>query len=244
MPEKIRLGNLPELLLPDADLALIAVEPPGEQLCDRALAAAGLPDDRRKRARRHKKIDSLQDPARSSAGKMNPGKPDRMRPVSDRLLPLLALREIQKGKDPVGSRHPVHRDMKIRPEPAKRQEKLRREEKNGDRPGQAHIPAQAPCDRGAHAGGRPPVGHDIHDRGGVQLHDENFHCNFPEMLRLRVHLLRLLRVRAVELQHGKSLEILEKAVAEARVDTPVARKKPLRDLLHDHDGERDERYKY
>ena len=123
-----------------------------------------------------------------------------------------------------------------------RNKKLRRQQQDGQSLPQTGLTAAAGKNREHHAQCRAAVGHEIHHHDGVQLHHQHLHGDFSEAFRLRVHFRRLPAVRAVDLQRGEALEILEEAVPERRVAVPVLPQQTLRDFLHQHDGHRNQRH--
>ena len=156
--------------------------------------------------------------------------------------PLPRLRKIQKRKDLVARRHTVHGDMKKRAEKTQRDKKFRRQQNEHQRSVYAHRTFHELRKSHDHPHCCPAVGDDIHHAGGVELHGQHLHGDPPEPLGFLVHLRRFHLIRTVDLQSSQSLEVFKEAVSQFRVYTPVFVQQPLRDLLHRHDGDRDQRH--
>ena len=85
------------------------------------------------------------------------------------------------------------------------------------------------------------VGQKVHDNDGIELHGQHFHGHDAEMLRLLIHLLMLVLVRLVDLERRHTLQVFQKGAAQLCVLVPVFCQYTLGDLLHHHDGTRNQR---
>ena len=61
------------------------------------------------------------------------------------------------------------------------------------------------------------------------------------MLGLLIHLLMLVFVRLIDLERRHALQVFQKGAAQLRVLVPIFGQNSLRDLLHHHNGSRDQR---
>src|SRR5699024_11089268 len=154
----------------------------------------------------------------------------------------LRFRQVKERKDLVARSHSVHGDVEEGSQKAERNEKFRRQQDQHQRSVDAQASLHELGEGHDHPHGGSSVGDDIHHACGVQLHGEDLHCDPAEPLRLFVHLLRFLLIRAVNLQSGQSLQILKETVSQLRVDPPVLIQQCLRDLRHCRDRERDQRH--
>ena len=93
-----------------------------------------------------------------------------------------------------------------------------------------------------HPQGRAAVGNQIHHGDGVQLHGQHLHGDFPELLRLFLHLLLLKAVRLVDFQGGQPLQVLQEGVAQGGVLPPVFGEQLLGPPLHRHNGGGNQRH--
>ncbi len=100
-----------------------------------------------------------------------------------------------------------------------------------------------PCqDPQQHPKGSSPIGNKIHHRDGVQLHDQHPHGDFPEILRFLIHFFVPRLIRLIDFQCRQPLQILQERIPKRGVLPPVFRKEFLRELLHRHNADRNQRY--
>ena len=134
--------------------------------------------------------------------------------------------------------------MKIRPELSERQEELSREKDNDKGISEVEAASEIQGQRGNHARGGSGVSHDIHDRCGVELHDEDAHRRAAEFFRLLIHLMCFQIIGSIYFQCCKALNAFEKYVAEVGIRCPVLSEYSLRDLLDNDNGKGNQRNKH
>ena len=132
--------------------------------------------------------------------------------------------------------------MEVAAQQPQRQEKVCRQQQNGQRGGQFQLSRR----KGRHgADDTQPcaaVGHQVHQGDRVQLHGQHPHGDFAEAFGFGVHLLVLPAVGLINFQGGQPLNVLQKAVAQRGVLAPVAGQQLFGKLLHRHDGHGDQRH--
>ena len=136
----------------------------------------------------------------------------------------------------------VHGNVEVAAQQPQRQEKVCRQQQNGQGGGQFQLSRR----KGRHgADDTQPcaaVGHQVHQGDRVQLHGQHPHGDFAEALGFGVHLFVLPAVGLINFQGGQSLNVLQKAVAQRGVLAPVACQQLFGKLLHRHDGHGDQRH--
>ena len=152
----------------------------------------------------------------------------------------LSIREINQPENLVTGRHTVHRDMEKTAQLPHGKKEIRGEQNDHQTSGQPHMSRLALGYRHNHAESRSPIGDQIHDRDGVELHGQHLHGNFPEFLGSLVHLLMFEFVSLVNFQCRQPLQVFQKGISQSRVFSPVSAKQLLRPGLHRRNGDRDQ----
>ncbi len=221
--------------------APIPAQPPQQERGERGLAAAGLAHHGHEAARRNVQAHAIRHFALPVVGEVQVACA-HVAARGERLPARRGLRQAQQPEDLLARGHAVHRHVEERPQLAHGNEVVRRQQDDGEAPSQVNRAGSHLRERHRHAGGRPAIRHEVHDRDGVELHREHAHRDAPELLGLLVHLRLLELVGLVDLERGEALEVLKERVSELGVLAPVAAEQPLCPGLHRCDGDRDERY--
>ena len=113
--------------------------------------------------------------------------------------------------------------MEVAAQQPQRQEKVRRQQHDGQCGGQGQPACRKRSHRADDAKARTAVSHQVHQCHRVQLHGEHLHGDLAEALGLRIHLLVLPAVGLINFQGGQALNVLKEAVAKGGVLAPVVR---------------------
>ena len=146
------------------------------------------------------------------------------------------LRRVQDGEHLVGHGHAVHCRVKERPQRSQGNEELGRQEHECKRSEEGHLPCRILHERHDDANRGSPVGEDIHDRHGVQLHGQKPHGRPAKAFRLAVHILVPALVGAIYLERGQALQVLQKRCAQIGVGAPICAHGAFGYFLDGHDG--------
>ena len=160
----------------------------------------------------------------------------------DAARPLLGLGRIQDGEHLLGNRHAVHGRMEKRPQRTHGDEELRRQEHHAKRRIKGDLAVGELHHRRDDAHSRAAEGEHVHHRDGVKLHGEQAHRRPAEGLGLLVHLAMARLIGLIDLQGGQTLQVLKECPAKIGVRSPIPAHDALGDLLHRHDGDRDQRH--
>ena len=212
--------------------------PVHDQRSDGGFAAAAFAHDADKALFRDGEIHAVQDLPLLFIGKMHVFQLDADAP--DALRFLVRFRLAQEFEDLIAGRHAVHGHMEIASQPPHGQEEIRREQDHEHHIGKADAAADKGLRRKQNPQRRAAVGHKVHDGDGIELHGEHRHGHLAEVLGFPVHLQVLVRVRLIGFQRGHALQVFQEGAAQLRILSPVFSQDLLRDLLHHHDGPRDQ----
>ena len=213
----------------------------GQQRRNGAFAAAALTHQRDKAALRNGKGDIVQDGAVLLVAKGDMLKL-QSRILSGHAVTIGRLFRCQKLEDLLCRSGTVHGNVEVAAQQPQRQEKVRRQQHDGQCGGQGQPACRKCSHRADDAKARTAVSHQVHQCHRVQLHGEHLHGDLAEALGLRIHLLVLPAVGLINFQGGQALNVLQKAVAKGGVFAPVVRQQLFGKLLHCHNGHGDQRH--
>ena len=148
----------------------------------------------------------------------------------------------QKLEDLLCRSGAVHGNVEVAAQQPQRQEKVRRQQHDGQCGGQGQLACRKGRHRTDDAKARTAIGHQVHQCHRVQLHGKHLHGDLAEALGLRIHLLVLPAVGLINFQGGQALNVLKEAVAKGGVFAPVVRQQLFGKLLHCHNGHGDQRH--
>ena len=131
--------------------------------------------------------------------------------------------------------------MEIASQPSHREEEIRREKDHEQTGRQAQRSCHEFTSRQNDADGCAAIGKQVHDNDRIELHCQHFHSHDAEVLGLLIHLLMLVFVRLIDLERCHSLQVFQKGAAQLCILVPIFGQDFLRDLLHHHNGSRDQR---
>ena len=131
--------------------------------------------------------------------------------------------------------------MEIAAQPSHGQEEIRRQKDHEQAGAKSQGARHEFTGRKDNADCGAAVGQKVHDNDGIELHGQHFHGHDAEMLRLLIHLLMLVLVRLVDLEGRHALQVFQEGAAQLCILVPIFGQNLLGDLLHHHDGTRNQR---
>ena len=230
-----------ELYAAHGHRALVPPVAPHQQRRQGGFPAAGFPHQGHKAALGTFQIHPGQDVPPLPIGEAHPLAAQGA-VLGHRLAAPFLLRQVQQPEDFLAGCHAVHGDVEERAQQPHGQKEIRRKDKQQQAARQVHAAPLKLGHRQNHPQGRAAIGNQVHDGDGVQLHGQHLHGDFPELLRLLLHLLLLKAVRLVDFQSGQPLQVLQEGVAQGGVLPPVFGEQLLGPPLHRHNGGGNQRH--
>ena len=151
-------------------------------------------------------------------------------------------RQIQQPENFVRGSHSVHGNVEIGAQDAHGQEEVCRQKDDENTPGQVYPACPELGGSKNHTQSRTAVGNQVHNGDGIELHGQNLHSDFAEMLALLIHFPVLEGICPVDLCGGQTLEVFQEGVAQGCVFAPIFGKKLFRPPLNGNDGHRNQGY--